>query len=498
MVVFGLGFAIAATYWPSVAALNGYWTDTTDHTYTHGYLVLLTSIWLMLRARKRLAGAPIRPVPAAWAIVLALSAAWLVFWRGAIQDAHLLLLPLLLFFALVATLGWRSARALLFPIGFLYFAMPVWSDINGILQHMSFVASGGMLRLTGIPADLKGDLIQLPAGTLEIAEGCSGLHFFIVGLTLAALYGELSGDPWRRRLLWVAMMGGLALIANWVRIYVVAIAAYLSDMRSSLVPHHYWFGWAVFVVVFVGFLWLAGRMADAWDRKHPVVTGQPATESPASETYPGIRRALLTLLCLAVLPTLSYAMAYSQSGAPAEVVIDWRAPPAGWRGPLPVLWSEWAPVYENASAKGQQRYLDEAGQPVEVFTAAYRDQRQGAKLLGYFNSLLGANGRLNFAGEGIVSSPAGGWRETTAVDTAGTPSLIWSRYRIGSRLFVDPRLSQLWYGIAALASRPVSSLTALRAVCRPDCAAARIRLTTAAVELRPTLRLIARKPGELP
>lgn len=495
-VVFALALAIPLIYWPSAAALSGYWTDTADHTYTHGYLVLLTALWLIVRDGKRLAAAPAQPVPRAWLGVLALSVVWLWLWRAAIQDAHLLLLPLLLLAAIVATLGWRVARVLLFPIAFLYFAMPVWSDLNGVLQLMSYkVVSGALFWVTGIPAYLQGDLIQLPAGTLEIADGCSGLHFLIVGLTLAALYGELSGDSLRRRAAWLAILGGIGLLANWVRIYVIAVVAYVTDMHSSLIPHHYWFGWGVFVVGFFAFLWLAGRLADVWDGKRPAESAAAQASPAAADTRVGLAPVGLTLLCLAVLPGLSYGMDLMRSGSGAGIAIDWPAAPAGWRGPLPVPWSEWAPVYRHADAQAQRRYVDASGRTVEVFAVAYRRQRQGAKLLGYWNSLLGSKGRLQSLSERIVSSPAGAWRQTTAVDPAGTRSVIWSRYRIGDRGFVDPRLSQLWYGIAALTGRPVSSLTAFRAVCMSDCAAARIQLATATMGLEPALRLAVGRGG---
>jgi EpsI family protein len=202
-----------------------------------------------------------------------------------------------------------------------------------------------------------------------------------------------------------------------------------------------------------------------------------------------LARLALTLLCLAVLPGLSYGMDLKWPASAADVGINWAAVPAGWRGPMPVLWSEWAPVYRHATVQAQRRYLDPAGQAVEVYAAVYRTQRQGAKLLGYWNSLLGAEGRLRRLSQSVVRSPSGKWLQTTTVDPAGMRSLIWSRYRIGQRVFVDARLSQFWYGIAALTSRPVSSLTAFRAVCRRGCATARAQLAAATTGLEPALRL---------
>ena len=57
----------------------------------------------------------------------------------------------------------------------------------------------GLLTLTGPPALFIGDVIHIPNGTFRIEEGCSGAHFMIVGLAVAALYGEQQRDPWRIR-----------------------------------------------------------------------------------------------------------------------------------------------------------------------------------------------------------------------------------------------------------------------------------------------------------
>jgi exosortase A len=489
VVLLGLLLAVAAIYWPSSLALDGFWTDTVDHTYTHGYLVLLTSLWLVSRDRARLAAVPVRPVAAAWLVVVVLSAAWLWLWGAAIQDAQLLLLPLLLLAAVVATLGFPIARVLSFPIGFLYFAMPVWSDINGILQDSSVRVSGLLIWITGIPGYLEGNLVQLPAGTLEIAEGCSGLHFLIVGVTLAALYGELSQHPLRRRVLWVVSMGALALVTNWLRIFVIIAVAYLTDMHTFLVAHHYWFGWVLFVVAFMAFLWLAGRLSTAGELAPP--SEESPHDQPPAPSRVALGRLAVTLACLGLLPALAYGSQLLWPEKHTGVAINWPSVSHGWQGPRPDVASEWAPEFAGATAESLRRYVDDRGEAIEVFVAAYRNQTQHGKLLGYFNSLLGSSQRLHALSERIVSSPTGSWRQTTVVDGYGARSLVWSRYLVGERRFVRPRVSQLWYGIAAFTSRPVSAIIALRAGCVPDCSHAQARLAAATglqPNVRPTLR----------
>ncbi len=483
VMVYGLWVAAAVLYWPSAVALNALWTSFAQkEPFTHGYLVLAISLWLIFRDRKRLAAAQIRPVPLALIGLALLSALWVWAWRAVIQEAHVMLLPLILLAALVAALGWRAARVLAFPVGYLYFAMPMWSAINGYVQTLSAKMSAVLIWVTGLPAYVKGVYVHLPGGTIEIAGTCSGLHELIVGLALATLYGEICGEPLKRRLKLIGVMGALSLAVNWVRIFTVFVAAYFTDMHSSLVRHHYWLGWWLFAGVFALFLWWAERQPASRSG------GQaPRRDESASGRRLKLTQMAATFAVMAVLPVLAYGMDWAHSGNPA-VGIDWPTAPAGWSGPRPVRGGTWHPYFLRPDGESLVSYTSADGERVEAFSVAYRAQTQNAKLLSYWNHLLGDKGRLRSKSVRIVSSPSGHWRQTLAVDPAGTRSLIWVRYRVGNRFFVRPRVSQLWYGLAALAGRPLYSLTALRTDCLPDCDAARSRLSADAMDLQPSFR----------
>ncbi|HEX4267593.1 MAG TPA: exosortase [Steroidobacteraceae bacterium] len=474
---------MALLYWPSALELHRLWTDWGGETYTHGYLILLLSLWLIVRDRERLAATPVRPEPLALIPLALMSVAWVWFWRAAIQELQLLLLPLILCTAIYAAFGRRMARAVAFPIAILYFAMPLWGDINGIVQALSAKATGALIWATGIPAYMEGDFVRLPGGSIEIARSCSGLHELIVGLALAAIYGKLSGEPWRRRLQWLGLMGALSLMVNWVRIFTVVIAAYETNMSSSLVKHHYWLGWWLFAFVFAAFLWWTGRAAprdhaeqDRHNSAHP--SGSGIASAPLA----------LTLAVLAAMPALAYGIDLADSRAGTAVTVHWPTAPAGWTGPTATAAGGWQPHFVDASGESLTRYTDAAGAPVAAYAVAYRVQTQSAKLLGYWNDLLGHPEQMRQQSLRVVASPVGRWQEIVALGSDGSRSLIWTRYRIGSRVFVQPRMSQLWYGLAATVEPPLSSLTALRTACLPDCNAARARLSAAAGWLRPALR----------
>jgi EpsI family protein len=478
-IIFGFWLAVVLIYWPSSKALSGFWSDTTDRAYTHGYLILLISLGLVVRGRAALAAAVLRPAPRALLALLALSAAWVWFYQAAVQDLHLLLLPLLLWVALLTVLGVQVARLLLFPIGFLYLAMPVWSDLVGVLQSLSIRANSALIWLTGLPAYITGDMVHVPAGTLEIAEGCSGLHSFVVGLALAALYGELARDPLRWRLVWIGLMAALAIVGNWIRIFIIVAAAEASDMQTFLITvDHYWFGWFLFLLSFLAFLWLAGRLRG---RSTSATTAGERTSGADAASFHG---AVAALFVLAVLPALLYASEPRRT--PKQPIgIVWPPAPVGWQGPAAVADSAWQPIFANAGDLSRQHYIGRDGQPIEVFIAAYSQQHQGAKLLNYGNSVLGAEGAFQLLDEQVVQTAGGKWDQAMVMDSGGLSALVWSRYDVGGRAFVRPRWGQLWYGVATL-SRPVlSSVTALRAVCRPDCDAARQRLSSVAAYIAP-------------
>jgi len=332
------------------------------------------------------------------------------------------------------------------------------------------------------------NLVRLPAGTLEIAEGCSGRHFLIVGLAMAALYGEIFRDSVKRRVLWLALMGALAILSNWVRIFAIVTAAYATDMQSFLVTvDHYWFGWGVFAVSFAAFLWLANR----WS---PPLANEPVGPTDAQvgadvRSRPSLRNFAAALVLMSVLPAAVYVSDLWRGAPEGIVTITWPVEQGAWNGPQGVTTGAWEPDFVHASAAELREYDDAQGRATELCAVAYRTQRRGAKLVSYGNSLLGRGGELQTVDERIVRTATGAWLETTVVDRDDARSLIWTQYRIGNRSFARPQLSQLWYGIAALTDRPLSVLIALRTNCDTACNSARERLSFAAARLQPSVGL---------
>jgi EpsI family protein len=476
-----------ALLWPSTSSLLLQWEDTAKATYTHGYLIVLICTWLLLRGRD--ASVTARPALRGAAIVLigAGSLLWLVALRSGLQTGHQALLPVLFFLTLWSTLGGQTALRAAFAAGYFYLAIPVWDIVNGTLQSTTSLVVGQLLRITGVPAFVDGNMVHLAVGVFEIAGGCSGLHFFIVGIALAALYGEIHRDSLRMRCKLLLLGVGLSLLANWLRVYIIIVAGYLTDMQHYLVRvSHYGFGWAVFAVTMVVFFFIASRTSadDAGWPAPPAAGGRQA--QPGALLLASGLSAGLSMIAMAVGPIWN-ALAPLQAAAMPSSSSLLPVDPGGWRGPVSDDGSDWLPVYPSADAVQRGTYSN-AGQQVTVFTVVYASQAQGRELVGYGNSIAGNAGILESR-----DTPSG--RELIVAGASGQRWLLRYFFQIGSQRIYGDLHAQLRYGVASLTGHPLSAAFAFGSPCVPDCSAASAAVEKFVLEASPRI-LAPSHPGD--
>jgi EpsI family protein len=465
--ILALALLVTLVYWPSPAVYYEQWQDFVNITYTHGWLVLEVCVALVLRSQREIAAAPVRFSPLALFALVGCILAWLVCYRASIEDLEVTIFPAIFWLAVTAAFGLGMGLLLAFPVAFFYFAVPSWSQLGNPLQELTVFALRGFFWLTGPRVLISGNTIHIPNGSFVIEEGCSGLHFMIVGLAVAALHGELRRDPWRVRFAQLALMAILALLANWVRVYTIIEAGYLTDMRSYLVSvSHYWFGWGVFAVALVLFFGLTALFGPP----------EPARDPPLQPVAPGppapLAGLVATVLVLVALPAVSWGLRTLQP-APAPSAAAAPNARAPWSSAPSDTLSSWRPVFPGADQEQRFAYTNTTGDIVDVFRVAYRTQRQGAELVGSGSTLIGRRLRVRF--EEVIDTATGAFRETEVADRSGARSLIWWRYEIAGRDFVKPLASQLWYGIRAIVSNPPAALVAYHAACAAggDCEDAR-------------------------
>ncbi|HEX6721298.1 MAG TPA: EpsI family protein, partial [Burkholderiaceae bacterium] len=423
--------------------------------------------FLIWHQRDALSRVTLRPSWVGCVCGLALGIAWLVLLRAGVQIGHQALLPLIAFCAVWAAFGAAAMRYLWLPVLYAYFTVPVWDSLNALLQWLSAFAVRGVLSLIGLPVYFDGLHFQIPAGVFEIAGGCSGLHFFIVGVAIAVFYGELHRDRFATRLKLVALAIVMALLTNWLRIAIIIVAGHLTDMRHYLVSgEHYTFGWVMFAVAMAIYFLIVRR----WIAEAPATAEPPSRAAPLAPL--GVALACGTLALPGLWQWLDTTRASAQSAALADLprtVAGWRevaAPPE----PRPA-------EFINADGFAARTFYGD-GAAVDVYRAIYLQQEQGRELAGYANRPQGPD----MQSRSNVVAPDGRWREMKAQYLEGDDWLVWYVYRVGDHRDVDALRAQLRYGVASLGDDPLSSVLVLRTRCVRDCPAARARLARFARE----------------
>jgi exosortase len=193
-----------------------------DPDYNYGLLVPLLAAGVVWKERAHLK--KLTPVPS-WTgllVVLGSLALLVVGVLGAENFLQRTSLIFLLAGLVVQFRGWRYFRALLFPWLTLFLAIPlpalIYNQIGLPLQFLASRLGAALLGLTGLPVQCEGNVIILPAVTLEVAEACSGLRLLLSLVTLSIFYAYFFEKNLRRRILLVACSIPIAILANGLRI----------------------------------------------------------------------------------------------------------------------------------------------------------------------------------------------------------------------------------------------------------------------------------------
>ncbi|MCC5813106.1 MAG: exosortase, partial [Ectothiorhodospiraceae bacterium] len=201
-----------------------------DEAYSHGLFVLGVTGFLLYRVLRH-SRFPLNPSPSG--MVLAVLTALVITTADVINILIVQQVGVVFLWwtIAVAILGWHAGLRLAIPIGFLYYAVPVWDYLTRALVNAAVVVNDFLLGFMGIHFRVDGVYIQLlDVGTFEVADGCSGLRYLVVALTLSTLFSALNFSRVREWLLLHAAAIGLALLVNWVRIFVIILAGYQTDM----------------------------------------------------------------------------------------------------------------------------------------------------------------------------------------------------------------------------------------------------------------------------
>lgn len=260
-----LGAAILLLYFPVLSQLVKQWY--TDPNYSHGFLVLPFSAYLVWRDRERLRKVESRP---SWAgLVLILFSLGLLFVGQIGADLFLSRISLIGVIAgsLLFLHGKPLLKATAFPIFFLALMVPLptflYNQVVFPLQLMASQLATSLLELINVvPVLREGNLLILPNYTLQVVEACSGIRSLTSLLALGLAYGYLVERSNAVRVFLVLAMVPVAIVSNAVRVMGTALLTNYFGVQMAEGFLHLFQGWVIFVVSMILLVAIHGALAS--------------------------------------------------------------------------------------------------------------------------------------------------------------------------------------------------------------------------------------------
>lgn len=357
--------------------------------FTHGFLVPPIVLWLIWRQRQVLAG--LMPRPNVWAIVLLAGAAfaWLLGDLVAVNTLTQLAFVSIVVLLVPSVLGIGVTRAIIFPLTFLFFAVPFGEFAMPQLMIWTGDFTVLALRMTGIPVYREGLQFVIPSGNWSVVEACSGVRYLIASVTVGTLFAYLNYQSTRRRVLFIVVSFLVPILANWVRAYVIVLLGHFSGNTIATGVDHLIYGWVFFGVVImlmfmVGARWSepeASPLGSAFAPQSSEVVGAAAALAPANRVS---SRWVLVWAAVAIAVATSWPMVarWQMDHATSAQAIQLVAPPS-----LAPAWvvspdkvADWTPSFQNPSGQLEATYKNGTAE-VGVYLGYYRHQDYNRKLV---------------------------------------------------------------------------------------------------------------------
>jgi exosortase len=124
----------------------------------------------------------------------------------------------------------------------------LFNEITFPLQLLASKLASGLLPLAGVPVLREGNIIQIPAMPLEVAEACSGIRSLLSLATLTIIYGYLMESRIAIRAILALGSIPIAIAANSFRIVGTGVMVQYWNPEKAEGFFHLFSGWLIFVV----------------------------------------------------------------------------------------------------------------------------------------------------------------------------------------------------------------------------------------------------------
>lgn len=222
--MFGL-FVLAAVllFWRQLQMMATLWFS--DGALSIGALVPFVSAYFGWRAWEKSEDLPIEPAITGFVLAVGIALgviAWNLQARNGIS-LSLVLIPLFLSGCMASVAGWHYVRQFLFPLGFLWFLVPVPPPVLGVIDYplQLFCARclesiGHLLHLTVVR---NGTMVgPNPDTAVTIAPACNGVRSSVTLVMLTIVLAKLRSLQLAPAIAITLLAVPLAYVANFMRL----------------------------------------------------------------------------------------------------------------------------------------------------------------------------------------------------------------------------------------------------------------------------------------
>jgi len=249
---------------PTMLWLWGRWTMSVWHN-GHGIIIALVVgylVWVELRKQRDL---PISSNP--WGFAILIPALVLHMLDTSMHSQ--LLSAFALFLSLpglsLVFLGTERTKAIVFPLITLFLTLPIplflTESIHLALRHIATDSVAWLLPFFGVPVFATGTLLEIPNGSLQVADACSGFSTLYATITVAILTAYLCPVVHRKILVLVIAIP-LAIGVNIVRVLLLTLLVHWVGLDVLKTSAHEISGLLTFAVALPVIFWLGRAPAS--------------------------------------------------------------------------------------------------------------------------------------------------------------------------------------------------------------------------------------------
>lgn len=455
----------------TIAMAEVWWIN---ETFTHGFLIFPISLWLIWQKKTHLSKLEPAPEPLVLFITFFITCFWLL---TALVDVKVLMQ--LSMISIILTLIWaitgrKILLYLLFPLLFLYLAVPLGQSLIPVLMEFTANATVYLVKLTGIPVYQDGFNFILPSGSWSVVEECSGVRYLIATLTLGIVYAYINYASLKKRLIFIAFAILVPIFANSLRAFIIVMLGHFSGMKIAIGADHLIYGWVlfgiiIFIMFYVGSFWRDSKVN--FDEKTPV--SDPHQTKSYSTVYLTISLVVIFLFQLMFYQLQSDAADTNRTAdimPGADHYGNWQR--------QPVKTSTWQPIIHQPDLTASDTYLSAQG-IVQLDIGYFHTQREGSETVSSNNKLVNPyGGEWKIISSSIVDQGEFSVLETTILKSK-EKLLTWQWYRLGELQTHDTYMAKLFEAYMRLFyDRTDGAFITLSTPLNEDKNAARARLAT--------------------